>query len=87
MNVFNVYLSDHAIKHLCISFIVRLIQEMFEWQVQYFKHAAEPGEFDRFGGPRGAVIHNLKLAFSRCRQEREMNKIRQRLTEFIPELA
>ena len=97
MNIFNIYFSNYSIDHNSIRTIIKDVQKSFSANVEYFERVAGLGEFDEFGGPRGAVIHNLKLALSRCQQESNDNKIRQRLvkkekirqhlTETIPELA
>ena len=81
--MFSLYFSSHAMQHLNPDFIVSQVRQLFQSEVKRFETLGLPGEFDRFGGPKGAVVYNLRLALSRCPNK----EIRQHLIEAIPELA
>jgi hypothetical protein len=50
-----------AIKYIGMEFKPVQIIELFEKCVKYFERVAISGEFDSFGGARGAVAHNVRI--------------------------
>ena len=78
--MFYLFLSPMAANHLSPEFIVSHVCGIFQEKVKRFEAIGLPGEFDRFGGPRGAVVHNLRIALLKCPDE----EIRRRIAEEIP---
>ena len=42
------------------------LRKAFKRQVEYFKSNAQPKEFNAYGGPARAVLHNLKICLKKA---------------------
>lgn len=72
-----------AIKYIGVEFNPTKIRELFEKCVKRFERDAIPGEFDRFGGVRGAVAHNTRIFLERWATE----EVRILWETTLPEIA
>lgn len=80
--LYYILFSPETIRLLGIDFVLSEAIAIFESTVRRFELLGLPNEFDKYGGARGAAVHNIRVVLERYPNE----EIRLRLSEQIPEL-